>query len=90
MPETSESFENGAVAAEPSPADQALQVVDRAVGAVPVVADAVRKTVDQLTKPETLARGTEVRKQVTDQVVEQARKARERVEPTVNRVRERI
>jgi hypothetical protein len=35
-------------------------------------------------------RGPEVRRKVTDQVVEQARKARERVEPTVKRVRERI
>jgi hypothetical protein len=105
---------------ERKPADQALQVVDVAVGAVPEAADAVTKTVDQLRDPdarsqelkslqnrvsnlrdpstrdaqiETLkkdflaeiekaeARGGEIRRQVTDQVVEQARKARERVEP---------
>ncbi|MBM3666325.1 MAG: hypothetical protein FJW90_02385 [Actinobacteria bacterium] len=103
-----------------NPGDQALQVVDVAVGAVPEAADAVTKTVDQLRDPEarseelkslqnrvsnlrdpntreaqveTLkqslrdeieraeARGGDIRRQVTDQIVEQARKARERVEP---------
>ncbi len=103
-----------------TPGEQALQVVDVAVGAVPEAADAVTKTVDQLRDPEarskeiqTLqnrvnnlrdsstrdaqieslkkdlqaeiekaeARGGEIRRQVTDQVVAQARKARERVEP---------
>lgn len=102
------------------PSEQALQAVDVAVGAVPVAAESLRRTVDQLrdserrsqelqtlqhrvsnlrdeaTRPaqvETLkqrltseiekaeSRGGEVRRQVTDQVVEQARKARERVEP---------
>ena len=114
------------------PSEQALQVVDVAVGAVPEAADAVTRTVDQLRDSEarsqelqTLqhrvknlrdsstrdaqietfrksltaeiekaeARGGEIRKQVTDQVVEQARKARdqlepvykERVEPTVKK-----
>ena|SRR5436190_10590298 len=36
------------------------------------------------------AKGGDVRRQVTEQLIGQARKARERVEPTVNRVRERI
>ena len=36
------------------------------------------------------AKGGDVRRQVTDQLIGQARKARERVEPTVKRVRERI
>jgi uncharacterized protein YicC (UPF0701 family) len=36
------------------------------------------------------AKGGDVRRQVTDQLVGQARKARERVEPAVKRVRERI
>ena len=102
------------------PSEQALQVVDVAVGAVPEAADAVSKTVEQLRDPQTRsqefqtlqarvenlrdestrpkqveilkqrliaeidkaeARGGEIRKQVTDQIVEQARKARERVEP---------
>jgi hypothetical protein len=115
------------------PSEQALQAVDVAVGAVPTVADNVRRTVEQWrhagtrsqeietlqarisnlrdanTRPaqlETLKRqfeaevekankrGTDVRKQVSDQVVEQARKARERVEPARKRVepvvRERV
>jgi hypothetical protein len=74
---------------ERRPSEQVLQVVDRAVGAVPVVADAVRGAVEEwgdggrlnveLDRAE--ARGADVRRQVTDQVVERARKARERVEP---------
>src|SRR4051812_20085849 len=36
------------------------------------------------------AKGGDVRRQVTDQLVGRARKARERVEPAVNKVRERI
>jgi hypothetical protein len=114
-----EVFENGS-APERKPSEQALQVVDVAVGAVPEAADAVTRTVEQLRDPqsreqelqtlqnrvnnlrdsstrdaqiETLkqrftaelekaeARGGEIRKQVTDQVVEQARKAREQLEP---------
>ena len=102
------------------PSDQALQVVDRAVGAVPVVAERVRHAVDQFSKPETReqeldsvkyevtqlrddltrpmqveslkqrfnadldraeAKGADIRRQVTERVVEEARKARERVEP---------
>jgi hypothetical protein len=117
-PDTEVHSTNGAVARKPS--EQALQVVDVAVGAVPQGADAVTKTVDQLRDPEqrsqelqslqnrvnnlrdsstrdaqieTLkqnisdeiekaqARGGDIRRQVTDQVVEQARKARDRVEP---------
>ena len=69
----------GKASAQRKPADQALQVVDVAVGAVPEAADAVTKTVDQMRDAE--ARGGDIRRQVTDQVVEQARKARERVEP---------
>jgi hypothetical protein len=108
--------ENGAR----KPSEQALQVADVAVGAVPTVADTVRHTVEQLRDSgarsqelETLkhqvnnlrdastrtaqvetfkqrlnaelekaeTRGGDVRRQVTDQVVEQARKARGRVEP---------
>lgn len=102
------------------PADQALQVVDVAVGAPAVAVDNAKRTVGQLrdaqgrtqeiellqnrvnnlrdknTRPaqvETLKqlltaeiekaekRGGDVRRQVTDQVVDQARKARQRVEP---------
>ena len=102
------------------PSEQALQVLDVAVGAVPEAADAVTRAVDQPRDPEarsqevqtlqnradnlrdpstrdaqveTLkrritaelekaeARGGEIRHQVTDQIVEQARKARDRVEP---------
>ncbi len=107
-------------ATQRKPADQALQVVDVAVGAPAVAVDNAKRTVDQLrdsqgrtqeiellqnrvnnlrdknTRPaqvETLKqlltaeiekaekRGGDVRRQVTDQVVDQARKARERVEP---------
>ena len=110
---------NGAAPAR-KPSEQALQVVDVAVGAVPEAADALNKTVDQLRDPETRSqelqtlqhrvnnlrdsstrdaqietlrqrltaeiekaekRGGEIRKQVTDQIVEQARKAREQLEP---------
>jgi hypothetical protein len=117
--------ENG-TAPERKPSDQALQVVDTAVGAVPVVAERVRHAVDQLSNPETRdqelqtvqarvnnlrdeetrpaqvetlkqrleadleraeAKGSEIRRQVTDRVVEEARKARERVEPVY---RERV
>ncbi len=120
---TEEIPANGA--APRKPAEQALQAVDVAVGAVPTVADNVRRTVEQWrhagtrsqeietlqarvsnlrdanTRPaqlETLKRqfedelekaqkrGGDVRKQVSDQVVEQARKARERVEPARKRV----
>lgn len=115
------------------PSDQALQAVDVAVGAVPTVADNVRRAIEQWrhagtrsqeietlqarisnlrdanTRPaqvETLKRqfeaevekagkrGHDVRRQVNDQVVEQARKARDRVEPVRKRVepavRERV
>jgi hypothetical protein len=111
--------ENG-TAASRKPSEQALQVVDITVGAVPEAADAVNRTVDQLRNAETReqelqtlqhriknlrdsstrdaqieslkkgiqdeiekaeARGGEIRKQVTDQVVAQARKAREQLEP---------
>ena len=114
-----EVAENGAAPAR-KPSEQALQAVDVAVGAVPVAAENVRRTVEQLldseqrsqeletlqhrvnnlrdetTRPaqvETLkqrfnsevekaeSRGGDVRRQVTDQVVDQARKARKRVEP---------
>jgi hypothetical protein len=83
-----------------NPSQQALQAVDVAVGAVPTVADAVRKTADTWRKSETRSkeidalrdrlgteiekaeeRGGDVRRQVTDQLIGQARKARERVEP---------
>jgi cation transport regulator ChaC len=142
-PDTEVHSTNGVAARKPS--EQALQVVDVAVGAVPQGADAVTKTVEQLRDPEqrsqelqslqnrvnnlrdsstrdaqieTLkqnisdeiekaqARGGDIRRQVTDQIVEQARKAREqlepvyrervepvykeRVEPTVKKVRERV
>lgn len=115
----SEVHTNGTAPAR-KPSEQALQVVDVAVGAVPEAADAVSKTVDQLRDPETRSqelqtlqhrvnnlrdantrdaqvetlkqrltaeidkaevRGGEIRRQLTDQIVEQARKARERVEP---------
>jgi hypothetical protein len=118
MSKKTEVSQNGATARRPS--EQALQLVDVAVGAVPVAAENVRRTVEQLldaearsqeletlqhrvnnlrdgaTRPaqvETLkkrltdqvekaeAKGTEVRRQVTDQVVTEARKARTRVEP---------
>lgn len=122
-PDTEIHSTNGAAR---KPGEQALQVVDVAVGAVPEAADAVTKTVDQLRDPEQRSqelqslqnrfnnlrdastrdaqietlkkniqaeldkaekRGGEIRKQVTDQIVEQARKARERVEPVY---RERV
>jgi hypothetical protein len=129
--QTEETSVNGTAPRKPS--EQALQAVDVAVGAVPTVADNVRRTVDQWrnagtrsqeietlqarvsnlrdanTRPaqlETLKRqfeaeldkaekrGGDVRKQVTDKVVEQARVARERVEPARKRVepvyRERV
>jgi hypothetical protein len=127
------------------PSEQALQVVDVAVGAPPTVAETVRTTAETWTNSEarskeiealqqrvkTLrdsdgrkseieslrkrlaaelekaeAKGGDVRRQVTDQLIGQARKARERVEPvyrdrfepvykkrvepTVNKVRERV
>jgi len=107
-------------APERKPADQALQVVDVAVGAAPLAVENAKRTVGQLrdsqsrteeiellqnrvnnlrdskTRPaqvETLKqlvtaeiekaekRGSDVRRQVTDQVTDQARKARQRVEP---------
>jgi hypothetical protein len=75
-----EVADNG-VAPEPTPSEQALGVVDRAVGVVPIVADAVRSTVDRIGEPVTRERGAEVRHQVTDRVVERARNARHRFEP---------
>jgi hypothetical protein len=120
---TEEITENGATPRKPS--DQALLAVDVAVGAVPTVADNVRRTIEQWrhsgtrsqeietlqarisnlrdanTRPAQLEtfkrqleaevekaskRGHDVRRQVNDQVVEQARKARERVEPARKRV----
>jgi hypothetical protein len=119
MPKKTEVTENG-TAPERKASEQALQVVDRTVGAVPVVAERVRHTVDQLSNPETRERelqtvqdqvnnlrdaearpaqvetfkqrlnadleraevkGGDIRRQVTDRVVEEARKARDRVEP---------
>ncbi len=107
-------------APERKPSDQALQVVDVAVGAAPLAVENAKRTVTQLrdsqgrteeiellqnrvnnlrdpnTRPaqvETLKqlvtaeiekaekRGSDVRRQVTDQVTDQARKARQRVEP---------
>jgi hypothetical protein len=123
--------------ADRKPADQALQVVDVAVGTPPTVADAVRSTAETWTNSEARSReidglqkrvqtlkgsdgrkseidslrkrlaaeiekaeakGGDVRRQVTDQLVGQARKARtrvepvyrDRIEPTVKRVRERV
>ena len=64
------------VAPEPTPSEQALGVVDRAVGVVPIVAEAVRSTFDRIGEP------------VTRERVEPV--YRDRVEPTVRRVRERI
>ena len=127
------------------PAEQALQVVDVAVGTPPTVAETVRTTAETWTNSETRSKeietlqkrvktlrdsdgrkgeieslrkrlaaelekaeekGGDVRRQVTDQLIGQARKARERVEPVyrdrvepvyrkrvepaVNRVRERV
>ena len=124
-PDTEVHSTNG-VATGRKPSEQALQVVDVAVGAVPEAADAFTKTVDQLRDPEarsqelqtlqnqvnnlrdsstrdaqveTLkqrltaeiekaeARGGDIRRQVTDQIVEQARKARDQLEPVY---RERV
>jgi hypothetical protein len=119
------------------PGDQALQVVDVAVGTPPTVAEAVRTTAETWTNSEARSReidglqkrvqtlrgsdgrkseldslrkrlaaeiekaeakGGDVRRQVTDQLVGQARKARtrvepvyrDRIEPTVKRGRERV
>ena len=69
------------VTPEPKPSEQALGFVDQAVGVVPIVADAVRSTFERIGEPVTRERGAEVRRQVTDQVVERARKARHRFEP---------
>jgi hypothetical protein len=102
------------------PADQALQVVDVAVGTPPTVAETVRTTAETWTNSETRskeietlqnrvktlrdsegrkseieslrkrlatelekaeAKGGDVRRQVTDQLIGRARKARDRVEP---------
>lgn len=102
------------------PSEQALQVVDVAVGAPPTVAETVRNTAETWTNSETRskeidalqkrvqtlrnadgrkseieslrkrlaaelekaeAKGGDVRRQVTDQLIGQARKARDRVEP---------
>jgi hypothetical protein len=102
------------------PSEQALQVVDVAVGTPPTVAETVRNTAETWTNSETRsneidalqkrvqtlrnadgrkseiellrkrlaaelekaeAKGGDVRRQVTDQLIGQARKARERVEP---------
>jgi hypothetical protein len=102
------------------PSEQALQVVDVAVGAPPTVAETVRTTAETWTNSETRsqeidalqervktlrdsdgrkteieslrkrlaselekaeAKGGDVRRQVTDQLIGQARKARDRVEP---------
>jgi hypothetical protein len=134
---TEEKTTTAATANGRKPADQALQAVDVAVGAVPTVAEAVRNTAEVWRKSETRsqeiealqkrvqtlrdpegrtneidslrqrlgaevekaeAKGGDVRRQVTEQLIGQARKARERVEPvyrervepTVNKVRERI
>src|SRR5262245_29181110 len=125
MSAETESADTGP-APERSPSEQALLVVDRAVGAVPITAEALRDAIDGLSKPETREqelqtvqtqvsnlrdsntrpaqvetfkqrlnhelerageRGADIRRKVTDQVVEQARKARERVEPVY---RERV
>jgi hypothetical protein len=88
----------GTATRERRPSEQVLQVVDRTVGAVPMVADAVRSAVGELSDPQRLnaeleraeARGADVRRQVTDQVVERARKARERVEPVYKPRVERV
>ena len=127
------------------PSEQALQVVDVAVGTPPTVAETVRTTAETWTKSESRskeietlqqrvktlrdadgrkgeieslrkrlaaelekaeAKGGDVRRQVTDQLIGRARKARERVEPvyrdrvepvykkrvepTVQKVRERV
>ena len=88
------------------PSEQALQAVDVAVGTVPTVAEAVRKTADTWRDSESRSKeietlrnrvgselekvevkGGDVRRQVTDQLVGRARKARERVEPVY---RERV
>jgi hypothetical protein len=108
------------------PSEQALQVVDVAVGTPPTVAEAVRNTAETWTNSEARsqeidvlqkrvqnlrdrkgrtseieslrkrlgseiekaeAKGGDVRRQVTDQLVGQARKARNRVEPVY---RERV
>jgi hypothetical protein len=108
------------------PSEQALQVVDVAVGTPPTVAEAVRNTAETWSKSETRsqeiealqkrvqtlrdaegrkseietlrkrlaaelekaeAKGGDVRRQVTDQLIGQARKARDRVEPVY---RERV
>jgi hypothetical protein len=102
------------------PSEQALQVVDVAVGTPPTVAETVRNTAETWTNSETRskeidafqkrvqtlrdadgrkseieslrqrlaaelekaeAKGGDVRRQVTDQLIGRARKARERVEP---------
>src|SRR5215207_304306 len=85
---STQSPRNGS-AVERRPSEQLLQVVDRAVGAVPVVADAVRNAVEEWRKPE---RVEPVYKQRVEPVVRERVEPvyRERLEPAVRKVRERI
>jgi hypothetical protein len=124
-PVSTTETENGHTPAR-KPSEQALEVVDTTFGAVPRVADAVRKRVDQLRDPDTRSHeletiqhqlntlrdpstrdaeleslrqrlnheveqaridGPRIRRKVTGQFVDQAKKARERVEPVY---RERV
>ena len=72
-------------ATQRKPADQALQVVDVAVGAPAVAVDNAKRTVDQLRDSQGRTQEIELLQNrvnnLRDRVVEEARKARERVEP---------
>jgi hypothetical protein len=82
MPDRNKTETAGDGAAPKSkPSEQALGLVDQAVGVVPTIADAVRSTFNRIGEPVTRERGAEVRRQATDQVVDRARKARNRFEP---------
>ena len=124
--QSADGTEQNGVAPARKPSEQALEVVDTTFGAVPRVADAVRKRVDQLRDPNTRSReletfqhqvktlrdpstrdaeidslrqrltheveqakvdGPRIRRKVTDQLVDQAKSARKRVEPVY---RERV
>ena len=61
------STSTGTSASARKPSEQALQVVDVAVGVVPETADAVTKTVDQLRDKEALFEGAALRSEPRQQ-----------------------
>jgi hypothetical protein len=130
MPKKKQATEDGAATNNNRrPSEQALEVVDVAIGAVPVATDAVRKTFEQWSDSDkreyeqkklqaeleklrdsksrsqqievirdrlqaefdrAKAEGPKVRRKVADQLVEQARRARKRVEPVYQPAYDRV